>query len=131
MPKRLPRTDLFVIGLFGLAFQQQVDIYLNLEYDLYGFFEKGVDWLSIIPILGLFPSGALIFVNFYPLNNRKRAILYILLWTVFLTSFEYLSLQSGYFYFNGWKLWWSFLEYPILLLINISFYAFYIKITHK
>jgi hypothetical protein len=125
MPKRLKRVDMLVIILFALVFQQQVDIYLNFKYNLYGFFSHGVDWLSLIPILGLFPAAILIFFNFYPWNNRKRSIIYVFCVTVVLIVFEYFSLLSGYFYYNGWKLWWSVVEYPFLLYINIRFFIFY------
>lgn len=129
MPKRLKRADMFIIVLFALAFQQQVDIYSNLKYDLYGFFTKGVDWLSLIPIFGLFPAATLIFFNFYPWHNKRRSIVYVFSVTAILLVFEHLSLLSGYFYYNGWKLWWSVVEYPFLLYINIGFYTFYKKIT--
>lgn len=43
MPKRLGRADMFVVALFGGVFQLLVDMFANVKYDLYGFFQKGVD----------------------------------------------------------------------------------------
>ncbi|WP_248929591.1 CBO0543 family protein [Paenibacillus hamazuiensis] len=129
MPKRLGRADMFVIALFGLVFQQLVDMFVNLKYDLYGFFQTGVDWLSLIPMLGLFPSVTLIFFNFYPWNNMKSSVLYVGLASAFLVGFEYLSLLAGYFYYHGWKLWWSVFEYPLLLYINVAFYKVFKILT--
>ena len=127
MPKRLARADMFVVVLFGL--KQLVDMFVNVKYDLNGFFNKGVDWLSLIPILGLFPSANLIFFNFYPWNNMKRSVLYVFLVSAFLVGFEHLSLLAGYFYYHGWKLWWSVIEYPLLLYINIMFYKIFKILT--
>ncbi len=129
MPKRLRRTDMFVVALFGLTFQNFVDMFVNVKYDLYGFFQKGVDWPSLIPMLGLFPSAILIFFNYYPWNHRIRSVLYVGMATAFLVGFEYLSLLTDYFYYNGWKLWWSVIEYPLLLYINIAFYKIYRTLT--
>lgn len=129
MPKRLKRADMFVIALFGLGFENFVDMFINVKYDLYGYFNKGVDWLSLIPMLGLFPSTILIFFNFYPWNNAKRSVLYVCSASAFLVGFEYLSLLAGYFYYHGWKLWWSVIEYPLLLYLNIVFYKAYRHLT--
>ncbi|MBB6731479.1 CBO0543 family protein [Cohnella zeiphila] len=121
---------MFIVVLFGLVFQNLTDMFVNVKYDLYGFFQKGVDWLSLLPMLGLFPSAILIFFNFYPWNNGKRSVLYVGMATAFLVGFEYLSLLAGYFYYHKWKLWWSVIEYPILLYINIGFFKVY-KIMTK
>jgi hypothetical protein len=129
MPKHMERSDMFVVALFGLVFQQLVDMFFNVKYDLYGFFQKGVDWLSLIPMLGLIPSANLIFINFYPWNHWKRSVIYVGLVSAFLVGFEYLSLLAGYFYYHGWKLWWSVIEYPLLLYINIAFYKIFKILT--
>ncbi|MCF8564601.1 hypothetical protein LLE49_07560 [Alicyclobacillus tolerans] len=120
MPKRLTAWEVWTTSLFALVCELVVNIVLDLKFDFYGYFEKGVQGGSFIAIFGLFPSANTIFLNFYPFGRHKwQKVLYILGSSGFCVIFEYASLKSGYFYYHGWKLWYSALFYPPLLWLMV------------
>ncbi|WP_285868840.1 CBO0543 family protein [Mesobacillus maritimus] len=120
VPKKLPRNELYAIALFSIVFGLVTDIVLDLKYNLYGYFYPGVDFAGFLPIMFLFPSSGVLFMNYYPFKKSIRnQIIYLLGWTIFSLFFEYLSIVSGYFYYNGWNLWISAIIYPFLLLIQL------------
>ncbi|QSO48639.1 hypothetical protein JZ786_06625 [Alicyclobacillus mengziensis] len=132
MPKRLAPHEMWTTGLFTLVLDYLVDTYLDRKYDLYGYFTHQIDWLSLIPIFGLYPAVSLMFLNFYPYTqNVWCKSLYIAGWSVFSLLFEYASVQSGYFYHNGWKLWYSALCYPVLLGILVGHLIFIRKLETR
>lgn len=118
VPKKLSKNLLYSTALFSTVLGLITDIILDLRYDLYGYFQKGPQLIGILPDIGIFPSAGLIYINFYPLTKSILVqILYIVVWTSFCVGYEFLSIQSGYFYHNGWTYLYSTLTYPVLLLI--------------
>ncbi|PQP88391.1 hypothetical protein CPT76_08430 [Paenibacillus sp. AR247] len=92
----------------------------DLHYDLYGYLSPGFQWLSMLAIIMYFPSVSFLFLNFFPFHKRMRfKMIYIIVWSVFSTSFEWLTLQTDFFYYNGWKLWYSAVLYPFIFLILV------------
>jgi hypothetical protein len=129
VPKKLPKPELYAIALFSIVLGLFVDIILDLKYHLYGYFYPGVQFAGFLPALFLFPTTGVVFMNFYPFNKSLiRKCFYIFCWCVFCLIFEFLSLKSGYFYYNGWKYWYSALTYPFLFwlhLLHLSFFRHY------
>jgi hypothetical protein len=120
VPKKLPRHELYAIALFSIVLGFVIDINLDLKYNLYGYFKPGVDFAGFLPILFIFPSSGVLFMNFYPFHKSiGNQTMYILGWTVFSLIFEYLSIVSGFFYHNGWNYWLSAVTYPFLLLLHL------------
>jgi hypothetical protein len=119
-PKKLPRRELYGIALFSIVLGFVTDITLDLKYHLYGYFNPGVDLTGFLPILFIFPSSGVLYMNFYPFGRSiGNQIMYILGWTLFSLFFEYLSIESGYFYHNGWNYWLSAVTYPFLLMLHL------------
>ncbi|MEQ2464800.1 hypothetical protein ACTQ5K_25105 [Niallia sp. Sow4_A1] len=48
IPKRLTAIELLTTTLFATFLQLVTDTFLDLKYDLYGYFRIGVDWESLI-----------------------------------------------------------------------------------
>lgn len=118
MPKRMTKLEMYTTSLFSAFFQLIVDIYLDLKYHLYGYFGEGVDNETILVILGVFPAVNIIILNYFPYGKElKKQSYYILLWSLFLLFYEWGAVKLGYFYYNGWKLWYSALCYPPILAI--------------
>jgi len=64
-----------------------------------------------------------IFLNYYPFVKTKfYKCRYIIGWTAFCLVYEVAALRSGFFYYTKWKLWYSALSYPILLLMVLGNY---------
>lgn len=118
IPKNLTRDEMYSTSLLAGIFQLLVDIFLDVKYELYGYFEYGVDWLSLIPIFGIYPALNIIFLNYYPFSGEAmKKVIYIIGWAVFALVYEWSSVQAGWFYYNGWKLWYSALCYPAIYFI--------------
>lgn len=114
MHKRLTFIEMFATTLFAMTLQDNVDMVLDLKLDWYGYFDKGVQWETYIVIFGIYPAITLIFLNYYPNDKAIRKIIYVLAWSIFAVVYEWAAMQSGYFYHNQWKLWYSAISYPIL-----------------
>jgi hypothetical protein len=120
VPKKLPRRELYAIALFSIVLGFATDITLDLKYDLYGYFNKGVDFGGFLPILFIFPSSGVLLMNYYPFRKSIwNQLAYILGWTIFNLIYEYLTIASGYFYHNGWNYWLSAVTYPFLILLHL------------
>jgi len=117
IPKKLTRLEIYITSLFAVYFAVQVDVYLNLDQDMYGYFTPGANYRSLLAIWGLYPAFSIIFLNLYPYHSRmSRKIAYVLLMTLLSTAMEWLfSRNFGFFYHREWKLIHSFFTYPFLL----------------
>ncbi|WP_307784789.1 CBO0543 family protein [Neobacillus cucumis] len=128
MPKELTRIEIFATVFFAMTLQDNVDIYLDLKLDLYGYFTKGTQWEALIAIIGIYPAITTIFLNYYPVHRKViHKLGYIFVWSGFAVLYEYAAVKSGYFYHNGLTYWYSALCYPILFYILI----FTLKIVRK
>jgi hypothetical protein len=132
MPKRMSGIEMVATSFFSMYLQLVFDVYLDLKYDLYGYFEKGADWESVIYLLGIYPAVNLLFLNFFPYKKAfKGKFYYISGWVLFSIVYEKLFLWSGTFYYNGWKMWYSFIIYPGLLLILVLFHNYILYLLKK
>lgn len=120
VPKNLSRNEVYTTSFFAYAFGLTTDVVFDLHYDLYGYLSPGFQWLSMLGIIMYFPSTSFLFLNFFPIHKRMRSkISYILVWSIFSVVIEWLILQTDYFYYNGWKLWYSAILYPLIFLILV------------
>ncbi|OXS64937.1 CBO0543 family protein [Priestia filamentosa] len=128
IPKRLNQLEIYATSFFAFTYGIIVDMVFDLHYNLYGYFEEGFQWLGLLAILLYFSSTSILFLNLYPSKSHKlKKIMYILGWILFALSFELFSLHTKFFYYNGWKLWYSAISYPIIfsiLLLNL-------RLVHK
>lgn len=134
IPKRMSHNEIVMTTLFAMVLQLTVDVYLDLKYDFFGYFTKGVNWSSLIYFWGIYPAITITFLNFFPYGKSLiRQCLYIGVWTVFSLIFELLFIWTKTFYYNSWKLWYSALCYPILFLTLMLFdkYAIYLERKNK
>lgn len=131
VPKKISRSELYAVALFSIVLGFCTDVTLDLKYHLYGYFQPGVQFAGFMPILILFPTGGMVYANFFPYKRKLIAkIIYIIFSTTLCLIYEYLSITFGFFYHNGWNYWYSAIVYPILfwmLLVHIWFYRRYIQ----
>lgn len=121
MPKRLTRIEIYATSFFAITFGRTVDAFLDIKYNMYGFITEGVNYLGVLGQFLIYPSISTLFLNYFPsTKNIISKTLYILSWSLFSVTFEWISLQTGFFYYTTWKLWYSALLYPILFLILLS-----------
>ena len=131
VPKRLSKIEIYATSFFAFTYGITVDMILDIHYDLYGYFEKGFQWLGLLAIYLYFPSISVLFLNLYPIKRKMLVkISYILGWTLFSILFEWFCLHTKFYYYNGWKMWYSALVYPLIfsiLLCNLMFVRYLIK----
>jgi hypothetical protein len=125
IPKKLNKIEIYTTSFFAFTYGVTVDMILDLHYDLYGYFGEGFQWLGLLAIFLYFPSISVLFLNLYPSleSNKRKKIIYILGWTVFSIAFEWFCLHTKFYYYNGWKLWYSAIAYPLIfstLLFNLK-----------
>jgi hypothetical protein len=120
MPKKLTPIEIFSTIFFALTLQDNVDIFLGLKLNLYGYFKNGPQWQTLIIIFGIYPAITTIFLNYYPIHRKAiYKLTYILIWSAFAVLYEFAAVKAGYFYHNGWKYWHSALSYPVLFYILV------------
>lgn len=131
VPKHIMRQEIYATALFSFLLGMISDTIFDLKYDLYGYFEKGVQFKGFLAIAGLFPACGILYLNFYPKRKSVlQKIMYILLWTAFCLVYEWTAIESGFFYHNGWKYWYSAIIYPILLWLHLIHLSVFQHLHH-
>ncbi|QNF30086.1 MULTISPECIES: CBO0543 family protein [Metabacillus] len=125
MPKKMTYFEMYTTSLFSTVLQLITDIYLEFKFHLYWYFSPEVDNETLWFVFWIYPAVNIIFLNFYPIGTSllRKQLIYILGWSTFAIAYEWTAVQTGIFQYNGWKLWYSMLIYPllyILLFINWS-----------
>jgi hypothetical protein len=120
MPKRISWIEMYTTSLFVMFLGSVADVYLDVKYDLYGFFTKGVDFEYLLIFIFIYPATNSVFLNFYPQSKSlAKKALYITVWVILTTLFEYISAQTEVFYYNEWKTLYSFFCYPFLYIAMV------------
>lgn len=121
MPKRLTKIEIYATSFFAISFGRTVDAFLDIKYNMYGFITEGINYLGVLGQFLIYPSISTLFLNYFPFTkNTISKTLYILAWSLFSVTFEWISLQTSFFYYTTWKLWYSALLYPIIFLILLA-----------
>lgn len=130
IPKRISKIEMYAQIMFGIVFELVANIILGLEFKMYSYFEKGVQWYDFLVIFGVFPALNIIIFNFFPFKKSFwKKSLYIFGWSVFITLYEWGAVKSGFFNHYSWKLWYSALLYPTILTILALNLAFVKRMT--
>lgn len=119
IPKRITKIEMYATSIFALLFAVFIDLFFELKYQWYWYFTKGVDWASLIVFFGTYPAVNIIILNFFPLNaHYSKKIRYIVLWSLFLTFYEWGAVNIGEFlYYSKWNIWYTLLVYPAIVSI--------------
>lgn len=124
IPKKLSQSEMYSTSLFALVYGTTTDMILDLHYNLYGYFNKGFQWSGLLVEYLYFPAISILFLNLFPFSKKlKSKLIYFIGWELFSIIFEWCSVHTHLFYYNGWKLWYSVLVYPFIfltLLINLK-----------
>jgi hypothetical protein len=100
--KNISYVEMYLTILFSTVLQLLVDIVLEFNYELYGYFDKGFDYETFIFIFMIYPPLTILFINYLPI---ERGIIiktmYMLVWTIFSIGYEYLCIRTGAFYYEN------------------------------
>jgi hypothetical protein len=130
--KRLTKNQIVHIWLFTITLQVLADLFIDQKYHGYWYFTQDVDWAALPTITMLLPPVNMMFLNWYPFDTPLlKRILYFTYWIIFMVIYEEITLLPepwGYFNYGWWKLEYSILVDPILLVILLNFYKWIRKI---
>lgn len=130
--KRLTKNQIIHIWTFTIILQMAFDTYIDHKYQGYWYFTKDVDFLDLPTVTVLIPPVNMMFLNWYPHHSTlfKKA-LYYLCWLTFMVIYEVIALLPepwGYFHYGWWKLRYSIMLDPLLLLSLVTYYKWIRKI---
>lgn len=134
--KRLSSAELYCTIIFGLFVQSLTDIYASFRFYAWGFFKiEQAELTSLWIILGIYPASAVLIINWYPYHSVwwKKA-LYLFVWTIYSTGYEWLCVKTGVIWHGNWTLWESFFLYPIIyymLVLHVRFVRWLNKSADK
>ncbi|WP_407272771.1 CBO0543 family protein [Radiobacillus sp. PE A8.2] len=132
VPKRLTKIEIYATSFFAIAFGRTADAFLDIKYNFYGYITEGIQYTGVLAQFLIYPAISTLFLNFFPSNKKlKYKALYIIGWSIFSVIFEWISLQTNFFYYTTWKLWYSALIYPFLFLILLGNLVIIRKINAK
>ncbi|WP_372587272.1 CBO0543 family protein [Priestia megaterium] len=81
---------------------------------------KGVHFEYLLIFIFVYPATNSVFLNFYPQSKSlAKKALYITVWVILTTLFEYISVQTEVFYYNEWKTLYSLFCYPFLYIAMV------------
>jgi len=65
MPKKFSGIEMLCTTLFAMYLELIVNLFLDIKYDLFGYFTKGVDRKSLYYLFGIYPAINILFINFF------------------------------------------------------------------
>jgi hypothetical protein len=82
IPKRISGIEILTTSLFSLYLETMTNVFLDLKYDLYGYFTKGVNWESLLYILGIYAPVNIVFLNYFPYKKQLFSKAIYIFWMV-------------------------------------------------
>lgn len=129
---RLTKNQVLHIWSFTIILQMAFDGYIDHRSHGYWYFSKEIGFLDLLAVTILVPPVNIIFLNWYPLHSSfQKKSFYYLYWLIFMLIYELIALLPqpwGYFNYGWWKLWYSLLIDPFLLIILVTYYKWICKI---
>ncbi|MBM6619646.1 CBO0543 family protein [Bacillus suaedaesalsae] len=118
IPRKRTRHELLATIQFALLMNFVTDLYLDLKYKLYWYFDKKqIEWLYLVVALGEIAVLVIIF-NYFPLkSNPIKKFIYILGWTCILALLELYAVYIKVLHYGEWNIIYSALIYFISLYI--------------
>jgi len=109
-------------------------VIIEFKYKGYWYFDKGVDWLGVLPHIVLIPPINILLLSWFPFNsNLFKKVIYITCWTIGVLIYEGLTLLPepwGYFHLGWWKLWYDSIVVPILIFVLLGYYKLICKLEN-
>jgi len=119
MPRRRTRHELLATIQFALLMNFVTDdLYLDLKYKLYWYFDKEqIEWSYLAVALGEL-AVLVIFFNYFPLkSNAIKKFIYILGWTCILVLLELYAVYIKVLHYGEWNIIYSAVVYFISMYI--------------
>jgi hypothetical protein len=66
IPKSLTKYEIYATSFFAYVLSSTADLILTEKYHLYHYFDKGIQYMDIVAMIGIYPAISVIFLNLYP-----------------------------------------------------------------
>lgn len=131
IPKQLPKSIMIMVMLFSSTVARLFDHLLSSpKLNLYDLMDAPTYEIFDLLTYLLYPPFAYFFV--YIFNTLKIRglwiVLYILLWSIGGTMFEWLTVNIEIFNYNNWRLSYSFTVYLIVQSLTLLFFQNLIRV---
>jgi hypothetical protein len=134
LPRRFPHTLTIVIVLFSLSLEKAADLILEYPpYSLYYLNDKPEYELFDLITCFLYPASGYLFLYYYDKWNIRnfKNFYYIVGWSIFAVLFEWITVITGVFVYQGWTLFYSFPVYLITICLYTWFFHYSKSILAK
>ncbi|RBP95898.1 hypothetical protein DFO70_102223 [Cytobacillus firmus] len=135
MNKKITPSQVLQIWTFTIAFQMIFDLIVEFKHHFYWYFTPAIEWEGLLPRLFLIPPVNIIFLNGYPFSKGiLKKMVYLLFFVAGIILYEMAALLPepwGYFNYGKWKIWYSVIVDPFLLLALVLFYKLLILLEEK
>ncbi len=103
-----------IIGLTTVGYSLVFDNILGCELDLFHYINNDVSNLyMVLGAVFLYPLLNILYITYLP-ENRRKILLYTLVWIVFMMLFEYVTILSKTIVLTGWIIFpWSIVTYIV------------------
>lgn len=124
--RKRTRHEVLATVLFGLLMNFVTDLYLDLKYHLYWYFDKHeIDWAYLIVAIGGVGILYIIF-NYFPVKSRAiKKLLYIFVWTWILVLLELYAVKIEVLHYGKWNPLYS----AVVYFISMHILYFVLKYT--
>jgi hypothetical protein len=132
-PKRMPISITILIMIFSLTIARLADHLLSSpKIDLYSMMDSGkYEFFDLILYFLYAPFGYFFVYVYEKLKvNGYLTTIYILLWSLFGTFFEWISVNFEVFEYKEWELKYSFTVYVFTQAITLLLYG-YLRKQHN
>lgn len=126
IPKKLKLYEIYTTSTFAALFGLFVDSILAVKYKFYVLDKAGIQIPALIGQVILYSTTSVIILNTFPYNKTiKYKIIHVISYSMLTVIFEALAWKFGFIKYNEWKIWYSAVCYPFLILLLIYHYKFY------
>ncbi|KUP05736.1 hypothetical protein Q75_11140 [Bacillus coahuilensis p1.1.43] len=133
--KRLSKNQMIHVWAFTIVLQMAFDGFVDHKYHGYWYFSNEIEFIDVLTVTVLVPPVNIMFLNWFPFQfGAVKKVLYFLVWYIIIVFYEVLALLPepwGYFHYGWWKLKYSMLIDPILLMILIVYYKWIVKVENE
>ncbi len=132
IPKKMKPYEIYVTSLFAVLFGLIVDLVLAVKYKLYVLDDPGIQINPLIGQVVLYWTASIITLNLYPFDQSKtKKFIYVSILTLLTVAFELLSSLFGFIKYNEWKIWYSVLCYPFLIMFLVLHFKLFQRLVNR